>query len=117
MTEEEKKRKEHDKQLEREHQLDMKQREKHIKQLNREHDSKLRNEEKLDKMVKNIKLGGTGKHLSDVRAQVCQRSLGEMKDLKWQGLGRDVHDFLTARQHGWDRASGSGGFGSGDRMP
>jgi len=39
-----------------------------------------------------------------------------LKDLKWQGLGRDVHDFLTARQHGWDRASSGGGFGSGDRM-
>ena len=53
---------------------------------------------------------------SDLRSRIIQQNMDDLKDLKWQGLGRDVHDFLTARQHGWDRASSGGGFGSCDRM-
>ena len=53
---------------------------------------------------------------SDLRSRIIQQNMDDLKDLKWQGLGRDVHDFLTAMQHGWDRASSGGGFGSGDRI-
>lgn len=66
--------------------------------------------DRLDQLSKDI---GAKEEL---RREICSRDSKELGELKWQGLGRDVHDFLTARQHGWDRASG-GGFGSGDRMP
>ncbi|MBX9692096.1 MAG: hypothetical protein K2Z81_06915 [Cyanobacteria bacterium] len=99
---------EHNKRLEKEHQQELKEREKHLRQL----ETNARILQRADQRER-----VTGSSGGVLRSRLCQQSLSEMKDLKWQGLGRDVHDFLTARQHGWDRASGSGGFGSGDRMP
>lgn len=106
---------EQEKRLAAEHDRDSKARERHLKELNKEADSRLRGDQAMERILDGAesRVQGGGQ----LRSRICKQGLEDLKDLKWQGLGRDVHDFLTARQHGWDRAGNAEGFGNADRMP
>ncbi len=106
------KEKDHSKELEREHQRQQKEEQKHDQQLKA--DASLRKQ--ADRISDSIFKSGGGS-ASASRARICAQGLSDIGALKWQGLGRDVHDFLVARQHGWDRASSvTGGGGPADRV-
>lgn len=57
-----------------------------------------------------------GRTKEELRKEIAQKSVEEINEIPGHGLGRDFQDFLLGRQHGWDRASGTSGIGTADRM-
>ncbi|MBX9722383.1 MAG: hypothetical protein K2X81_13360 [Candidatus Obscuribacterales bacterium] len=100
----------HLKQLNKEHEKDLKERQKHLNQLNKQANFELSQEKKIDDTWKS-------QRNKVIRGRASQSNMREISSIgQWQGLGRDVGDFLGGRQHGFDRAStgdmdrGGGGF-------
>lgn len=55
--------------------------------------------------------------LRELSREISKQAMKDFEKVRGYGLGRGIEDFLTARQHGWDRAGGTSGIGTADRMP